>query len=146
MVILITLVLLFPVMVVDKIFQYFEELRPHSFPLQVKIDSQKKRKIERISAGTLQYRDWAERFKANPSAYQDKLEPVQWHAGSPFIVPVQYTSSKSFFVSKKNENPYHYIQNELLILVVEYADGKTEYVTGAIPDGRYQRDLVVKVP
>ena len=109
-----------------------------SVPLQVSLVSEKKRTIQHVSAAVLNYSVSADEFKANQSAYGVELKPVNWQQGSSFTVAVNYSGRRSL------SNRYR--QDELLVLCLEYSDGKKEYVTAALPDVRKQSELVVKVP
>ncbi|HEV3144163.1 MAG TPA: hypothetical protein VGZ47_09790 [Gemmataceae bacterium] len=122
----------------DYLYLHFDD---GAFPLQVNLVSKNDRSVNRVSVAVLMYEQEATTLSAEASRFDSVLMPVNWKPGSPFVVNVVFGGEYSGLGRELN-----YGQARILAIRVEYADGKIEYVTTEIPDGRRQREITVEVP
>jgi hypothetical protein len=101
--------------------------------------SKSERQIKRVSADTAGRKEWAGELDTLRAELSPKS--VEWEVGKPFVVEVPWGGADSGLGRQ-----LRFSQFELLVLLVEYADGTKEYVTAEIPDGRKQRALTIEVP
>jgi hypothetical protein len=77
----------------------------------------------------------------DPRRLELDLEKVSCLEGQPFTVRVPCSGHTSALGREMK-----YWQFQLLVLHIEFADGKSTYVTVDIPDGRVAREVAVSMP
>jgi hypothetical protein len=110
-----------------------------AFPLEIELANRGEQQIIRVSADVLMQREWATIVQTNPERIELNLKPVSWAEENPFTVRVPCSGTRSGLGRERS-----YMQFQLLVLRVEYADGTSEFATADIPDGRLQRKMFVE--
>lgn len=110
------------------------------YQLEVTLARQSDRKIARITAEAVGRKEWADNIRADPRAVDLRSEPFVPVTNGPFSVQVRCGGRTSALLGRE----LGYFNYELLVLRIEYDDGKIEYVTAEI--NRKQRHITVSIP
>ena len=112
------------------------------YQLEYTLARQTDRKIARISAEAVARKEWADDIRADVLVAELRSEPFVPVTNGPFFVRVRCGGRRSGLLGRE----LSYFHFELLVLRIDYEDGKVEYATAEIPDARKQRRMTIEVP
>jgi hypothetical protein len=111
-----------------------------SFRLTVRLQPAEPGKVRRVWVGTSFNREWAEENLLDPEWADRTLSEVA-DFREPFVVDVTCSWSTSGFGRER-----WYAQYRVLVLRVEYADGRRLLMLEDIPDSRQTREVAIPLP
>jgi hypothetical protein len=109
--------------------------------LEVQVKSQKGRKIAKVSFDSLMTRQWADDFRKHPDEFELSLHPVEDFEGARGTVYVRTFGSGRAFIPDRR-----YVQDELLVLEVVYADGEKRLELAEVPERGQPQVIRLTIP